>query len=173
MRHLDTAGKRWWFGAAIALLAGPAFVLLGLTVRGPGLVDAFQTIRPGMTYQEVQNVLVRPRVAGLLARSFGTPNTLSAAVLRGEPSFEKQEWGRVDNPSRYEPEWARIRNTSNGRPASAAERRRYTVRQWGVANTQSYAFIAVFDDNDILVCRYWTIPAESRFAGRVRRLFGL
>jgi hypothetical protein len=173
MRHRDAAARRLWFRPVLALLAGPAFMLLVLVIRGPGLVDEFQTIRPGMTYAEVQAVLVQPHVSGPLARSFGTPNSLSAAVLRGEPSFEKQEWGRVDNPSHYELEWARIRNTSNGRPASAAERRRYTVRQWGVANTQSYAFIAVFDDKDVVVCRYWTVPAESRFAGRVRRLFGL
>jgi hypothetical protein len=173
MRHLDAAGKRRWFGAALAILAGPAFVLLVLMVQGPGLVDELQTIRPGMTYQEVKAVLVRPHVARPLAQSFGTPNKLSAAVLRGEPSFEKQEWGRVDNPSHYEPEWARVGNTYNGRPASVAERRRYTIRHWGVANTQSYAFIVIFDEQDMVVSSYWTVPAESRFQGWLRWMLGL
>ena len=99
------ANKRLWFGAGLALLVALAWVLSFVLVpRNADPVAAFQTIQPGMTYQEVRTVLVQPHVAGPLARSFGTPNPLSEAVWRGEPSFEEQEWGWVNNPTNYEAE---------------------------------------------------------------------
>jgi hypothetical protein len=48
----------------------------------------------------------------------------------------------------------------------------YTVRQWGVANIGSYSFTGVFDGDDVLVCRYWTTPSESRFRIWLRRTYG-
>jgi hypothetical protein len=171
--RIGWANKRLWFVAGLVILGVPACALPAVLMhQSPQLVAEFQTIQPGMTYQEVQAVLVRPHVAGPLAESFGTPNPDSLAELRGEPSFEQKEWGRVDSPSQYEAEWTRTWKVQNRLPLSTAERRRYTVRQWGVANTQSYCFIAVFDENEVLVCRYWTIPAESRLRGWLRRVSG-
>jgi hypothetical protein len=81
--------------------------------------------------------------------------------------------GRVDGTPQYEPESTRDWKVQNRLPLSTSERRMYTVRQWGVANTQSYSFIAVFDEKGELVCRYWTVPTESHFRGWLRRRFGL
>jgi hypothetical protein len=168
-----SAKKRFWLVAGLVILGALACALPAVSLRqSPQLVAEFQTIQPGMTYQEVQAVLVRPHVAGPLAESFGTPIPDSLAVLRGQPSFEQEEWGRVDSPSQYEAEWTRTWKGQNRLPLSSAERRRFTVRQWGLANTQSYSFIAVFDDNEVLVCRYWTIPTESRLRGWLRRASG-
>jgi hypothetical protein len=158
------------FAVALAL---PLAAVLVLYSPEPDPVATFETIQPGMTYQEVQAVLVHPQVAGPLARSFGTPVNEAQAVLRGAPSFEKQEWGRVDSASQYEAEWSRDWRVQNRLPISTSERQLYTVRQWGVANTQSYSFVAVFDEKDALVCRYWGTPTESRFCGWLRRAFGL
>jgi hypothetical protein len=166
----NAVGKRPWVIAGLALLAALAFALV---LRNPNPVAEFEKIQPGMTYQEVQAVLVQPHVASPLARSFGTPVKDAEAVLKGDPSFEKDEWGRVDNPSQYEPEWARVWKKQNGVALSTAERRMYTVRQWGVANTQSYSFIAIFDAKQRVVCRYWTVPTESAVRGWLRKVFGL
>jgi hypothetical protein len=166
--------KKWlWFVAGLVILVALACALPAVLMpQSPKLVAEFESIQPGMTYQEVRAVLVRPHVAGPLAESFGTQVPDALAVLRGGPSFEQEEWARVDGPSQYEAEVTRGWKAQNRRPLSSAERRRYTVRQWGVANIQSYSFIAVFDENDVLVCRYWTIPTESRLRGWVRRVSG-
>jgi hypothetical protein len=159
--------------AVVCFLVAPAIVVpVVVVVQRPDPVSDFRTIQPGMKSKEVQAVLVRPHVAYPLAWSFGTPTAGSEAVLRGEPSFIKREWGRVDDPFQYEPEWARSLKAHTGQPLSSAELQMVTMRQWGVANTQSYSFIAVFDENDVLVCRYWTTPTESRFRGWLRRVVG-
>jgi hypothetical protein len=54
MRHLAAAGRRRWLFAALGLLAVPAFLLLVLMVQGPGFVDEFEAIQPGMTSAEVR-----------------------------------------------------------------------------------------------------------------------
>jgi hypothetical protein len=159
----------------VAGLAAVAVLTFALAIvffpRSPDPVVEFEAIRPGMSYEEVRAVLVRPHVARPLSHSFGSPVKEAEAVLRGEPSLEKREWGRVDGPSRYEAEWAREWKVQNRVPLSTSPRRTYVVRQWGVANVQSYCFIAVFDEEDVLVCRYWTVPTESRFRGWLRRTF--
>jgi hypothetical protein len=160
---------RYVAGLAIAALFATLTTVLVPTHPDPRA--AFQTIEPGMSDTEVRAVLVRPHVADTLARSFGSPVKEAQAVLRGDPSFEKREWGRVDSPSVYEAEWAREWKADNRVPLSTADRRMYTVRQWGVANTQSYSFIGIFDEDDVLVCRYWNVPSESRFRGWLRRTF--
>jgi hypothetical protein len=171
---IGTSNHRLRLIAGLAtVLALPCALAAVLLFKSPDPVAAFQATEPGMTYQEVQAVLVQPQLAGPLARSFGTPVKEAQAVLRGEPSFEMQEWGRVDSASQYEPESARVWKAQQRLPLSISERRMYTVRQWGVANTQSHAFIAVFDEKGVLVCRYWTVPTESRFGGWLRRTFGL
>jgi hypothetical protein len=134
---------------------------------------AFQRIRPGMTYQEVKAVLAQWHVAIPLARSFCTPIKQEWPELRGEPSFEKREWGRVDSDCLYEPDCARDWRVKNRVPLSKAARRKYTVRQWGVGNTASYTFIGVFDETDVLVCRSWGAPTESSFRRWSRWIFGL
>jgi hypothetical protein len=168
----DRRGLRLAAGLAVVFALACALATV-LVPKSPGPVAMFQAIEPGMTYQDVQAGLVQPQVAGPLADSFGTPVKDAQAVPRGEPSFEKQEWGRVDSAFQYEAESSRDWRVQNRLPVSTSERRRYTVRQWGVANTQSYSFIAVFDEKDMLVCRYWTIPTESRFRGWLRRTVGL
>jgi hypothetical protein len=176
MRNSSATGssdKRIWLIASLAALSvlGSGLVLVKLHhMRSP--VTAFETIRPGMTYQEVRAVLAQRHVAVALASSFGTPNKDSAAVLHGNPSFESREWGRVDGPFQYEPQWARPERSRLGLPLSAGKLRMYTTRQWGVANTQSYSFTAVFDEEDILQCHFWNTPSESWLRGRVRVVFG-
>jgi hypothetical protein len=160
----------------LRLVAGLALACALAAIFTPASADpvvVFQTIQPGMTYQEVRTVLAEPEVAQPRARSFGTPVKEAQAALRGEPSFEMQEWGRVDSAWEYEPERLRPWRAQNRLPLSTAERGMYTVRQWGVGNTQSYSFIAIFDEQAVLVCRYWTVPTESRFRGWIWRTFGI
>jgi hypothetical protein len=176
MQHpsaMSAAGKRLWTSAFLACVVLTFLLAFVLVPQRRDPTAEFQAIKPGMTYQQVQAVLAQPHVAGPLARSFGTPVKESLPVLQGDPSFEKQEWGRVDGPAQYEPEWARVWRTQNRVPLSTAERRLYTVRQWGVGNTQSYCFIAIFDESGVLVCRYWSVPTESQFGVLLRRNFGL
>jgi hypothetical protein len=167
-----TPRQRFHAGLAMAIALTSALVLI-FVPRSPDTARALQTIQPGMSYQEARAILLQPHLAGPLAESFTSPVKEAQAVLRGDPSFEKQEWGRVDNSSQYEPEWARAWKKQNGLALSTAERRMYTVLQWGIANTQSYSFIAIFDENEVLVGRYVTVPSESKFRGWLRRLLGL
>jgi hypothetical protein len=170
---VDGAGKRYWLGASLAgALVLTLALAAALALHRPNPTATFQTTQPGMTYKDVKAALTRRDVAVELARSFGTPVPEAQAALRGEPSFEKQEWGRVDDAWQYESEPSRAWKADHRLPLSTSERCRYTVRQWGIANTQSYAFIAVFDADDVLVCRYWTVPSESRFRGWVRNALG-
>jgi hypothetical protein len=168
----DRRGIRLVAGLAVVLALACALATV-LVPKSPNPVAVLGALVPGMTYQDVQAVLLQPEVAGPLASSFGSPVKEAQAVLRGEPSFEKQEWGRVDSALQYEAEWARDWKVQNPLPVSTSERRKCTVRQWGVGNTQSYSFTAVFDEKDMLICRYWTVPSESRFRGWIRRTFGL
>jgi len=169
---LSAARNRPRVVACLAMAVALTWVLAAVFFpRSPDPVVGFQAIQPGMTYEEVKAVLAQPHLARPLACSFGTPVKEAEAVLRGEPSFEKREWGRVDGPSQYEAEWAREWRAENRLPLSTSARRTYVVRQWGVANTQSYSFVAVFDEEDVLVCRYWTVPTQSRFHGWLRRTF--
>jgi hypothetical protein len=125
-----------------------------------------------MEYKEVKYLLAQPDVAALLAKSFGSPIKEAEAVLNGQPSFERCEWGRVNGSWDFEPETVRDWRVHNGIPLSTAERRQYTVRQWGVVNTQSYSFIAVFDENDVLVCRWLSVPSETWIRGWIRNKLG-
>jgi hypothetical protein len=171
-RHGNDSNRRWIVAGVVVVLALTGALTAVFIPRNPDPVAAFETIRPGMTYEEVRAVLVQRHVAVPLARSFGTPVDDAYAVLRGDPSSEKLEWGRVDGPTAYEAEWAREWRANNRVPLSTAPRQQYVVRQWGVANTQSYSFVAIFDEHDVVVCRYWTVPTESRMQGWLRRRFG-
>jgi hypothetical protein len=162
---------RWWILGLSAVTGVVLVCIFALEPTNPEPI--LKTIQPGMTYHEVRAILSQPAVAVPLAQSFGGPVKEAQAVVDGQPSFERREWGRVDGSWEYEPESCRTWRTQNGVPLSTAERREYTVRQWGVCNTRSYSFIAVFDDKEVLVCRWVSVPSESWLHAWIRINLGL